>query len=321
MRKKVVIRCDAGPTIGLGHLIRSIALAHMLKSDFDIHFVNREIPSSVKYDLITFGFHQSTIFSEEDLFHQITKDDIVVLDHYGLGAEFQLKVKQNGNPLVCIDDLHNKDFYADLIINHAPGAAQSWYRAQDYSKYALGLAHVLLRPAFIKVAQHKRPIHQLENILICFGGADTPNLTYKTLSAAIRTHLFKNINIIIGTSYLGIALLSELVESSANVHLYSNVNEQEMIRIMKNSDLAIVPSSGILFEALACGCEVISGFYVDNQQEIYQGFKDLDMIHPAENFSDIEALLTNSPNFSLKNNKNLIDGLSGQRLLKCFQDL
>lgn len=321
MRNKIVIRCDGGPEIGLGHLIRSTALAQMLKQEFDIHFINKEIPEPVKQELLSLGFLQSTIVSEDDFFSQITKNDIVVLDHYDLTSDTQLKIKQNGNPLVCIDDLHNKVFYADLIINHAPGAKKTWYKAQEYTKYALGLPYVLLRPAFLEEAQKIKPSRKLEHLLICFGGADMHNFTFKSLKAACETKLFKEIHVIVGASYLAKSMLDEFVKQEDHILLYANIGEREIIQIMRNSDLAIVPSSGILFETLACGCEAIAGYYVDNQQEIYQGFKALNIIHPAEDFSNIESLLATSSTFALKNNHKIIDGLSGERLLKCFQDL
>ena len=50
MKPKVYIRADGSHDIGLGHLIRCIALAHMLKNDFDITFVCKEIPEKIKSD-------------------------------------------------------------------------------------------------------------------------------------------------------------------------------------------------------------------------------------------------------------------------------
>lgn len=183
------------------------------------------------------------------------------------------------------------------------------------------MSYTLLRPAFLKEAKQERKIKDIENLLICFGGADMFNLSLKSLKAAVGANLYNEIHVIIGASYLTKSLLEDFTKHRDNIFLYENIKEKEIIRIMKGSDLAIVPSSGILFEALACGCEAISGYYIDNQQEIYQGFKNLDLIHPAEDFADIDSILANSKNLDIKNNKKLIDGLSGERLLKCFQEL
>jgi len=38
MKRKVIFRADAGQSIGYGHFIRSLALADMIRNDFDILF-------------------------------------------------------------------------------------------------------------------------------------------------------------------------------------------------------------------------------------------------------------------------------------------
>ena len=42
---------------------------------------------------------------------------IVVLDGYHFDTNYQTKIKQKGCKLVCIDDLHDKHFVADIIIH------------------------------------------------------------------------------------------------------------------------------------------------------------------------------------------------------------
>ena len=38
MKRNIIIRADGGSSIGMGHVVRSLALAEMLKSEFDIYF-------------------------------------------------------------------------------------------------------------------------------------------------------------------------------------------------------------------------------------------------------------------------------------------
>ena len=40
-KAKIVFRADGHAKMGLGHVIRSLALADMLKEDFDCHFMIR----------------------------------------------------------------------------------------------------------------------------------------------------------------------------------------------------------------------------------------------------------------------------------------
>ncbi|MDZ7681649.1 MAG: hypothetical protein U5J63_08070 [Fodinibius sp.] len=47
---------------------------------------------------------------------------------------------------------------------------------------------------------------------------------------------------------------------------------------MRQADFAIAPSSTILYEILAARLPVITGYYVDNQSNIYQGFSATDAV-------------------------------------------
>ena len=90
---------------------------------------------------------------------------------------------------------------------------------------------------------------------------------------------------------------------------------------MIESDLAIVPASGILFEVLATKCKVISGTYIDNQKIFFDSLYNLGVSGNAGNFEKnsikkaIIAVLKND-----WKNENLIDGKSKERILKLFLD-
>ena len=46
MKGLVKVRADGSAEIGLGHLVRCIALAEMLQDDFDIEFCSMAMPNS-----------------------------------------------------------------------------------------------------------------------------------------------------------------------------------------------------------------------------------------------------------------------------------
>src|SRR5690606_24270409 len=128
----------------------------------------------------------------------------------------------------------------------------------------------LLRPAFLEAAKTQRHIDRIETVLICFGGADSKNLTQQTLETVLKYKEFKKVIVITGSAYLFKEQLDITVKSDERAKHYHSVGEQEMAGFLLKSDLAIVPASGILLEALACGCRVISGMYADNQKFLYE---------------------------------------------------
>ena len=283
------------------------------------------MPASFKEEIIKAGFFLLEINQDEELIQHISPEDIIVLDHYNIASPFQQSIKNNGNKLVCIDDLHKQEFYADLIINHAPNVSPEVYQAQSYTKFALGLSYALLRPSFLKEAGKKKVDRDCKSVMICFGGADPKNLSATILQAVIRNNFFNSIEVVLGPSYN----FCETLKHSLNltdvgpkkIELHFNLEEKEIIKVMTRSYWSIIPSSGILFEAIACGCEAISGYYVDNQKDIYEGFRHINAIHDARDFLKIDQLLKNVDNFEKKNSGQLIDGKSGERLLQLFEKL
>jgi len=265
--KNVLIRVDGDAKIGLGHLVRCIALAHMLKTDFDIYFYCKEIPEMLLVEIETSGFHCKKIKSENEFIGRLTKNTIVVLDGYRFDIGYQRLVKASGALLVIIDDLHNKEYLADLIINHTPGITPKDYLSKSFTEYALGLKYALLRPAFLKQTKETRKIDKLENVFICFGGSDPKNLTEKSLKVMLKYPFFKKIIVITGLVFKKSISLISLIKSDGRIYYYNSLNEHQMVKLMLTADFAIAPSSTILLELFAVGVPVLTGYYTENQME------------------------------------------------------
>ena len=323
MLEKVIIRVDGCAQIGLGHVVRCIALAHMLKKEFHIHFFSKEIPDSIIQEIISNDFQFTKIENDETFFKFLTGEEIVVLDNYFFDTAYQKKIKEAfGCTLVCIDDLHDKEFYADLIINHAPGVKKEDYQIQTDTQFALGLDYVLLRPSFLKEARQLRRIKKNETIFVCFGGSDIKNITSRCLSVLIELEKFKKIIVVLGASFQNTDEVFNIVKGTDIVEIYQGIDENEMLDLLKVSDLAIVPASGILLEAISTGCAVITGSYVDNQKFIYQYYKRSNLIIDAGQF-DIDSI-KNAIYLSFEKElflSRVIDGYSGTRINKLFLGL
>ncbi|MCX2837914.1 UDP-2,4-diacetamido-2,4,6-trideoxy-beta-L-altropyranose hydrolase [Salinimicrobium sp. MT39] len=326
MVNKILFRVDGNSSIGHGHLMRCYALAEMLKSRFTVDFFCKEVPNSLLNAFKQKNLAVNIISIEDEFLEVLNGDGIVVLDHYGLDTAFQKIIKEKGNKLVCIDDLHEKEFYADLIINHAPGILPSDYKAQSYTQYALGIEYAMLRPEFLKLARQKEKKTNLskKGVFVCFGGSDPEDLTRRSLDILIDIKLFDEIKIVTGSAYSNYGLLVDYISSKKDdkIFLYQNLQAEAMIAVMKSCSHALVPASGILLEVMALGLIPVAGMYINNQQFIYENYKAINAFADAGNFEERdlrEALL--SLKFTKKKNSNLIDGKSSQRLLKTFSAL
>lgn len=278
MKTKIYFRADGNSGMGLGHVIRSLALADMLKPEFECVFIIRN-PLSYLRDRILEVCDKiielpdfSTAKEEYSLLVKdyVTAADIVVLDGYHFNTEYQQAIKNIGSKLVCIDDIHTCHFVADHIINHAGGVVMSDYSAEPYTQYSLGPAYALLRKSFRVAAQNKSQRNANNNIFICLGGADPENATLDILKSCETNTSIDTCHLVIGAAFQYQKELKQyLSETRLNIQLYSSLSERQMAECMQLCSKAIVPPSTISYEYMSVGGEIYLKSIAENQLHMH----------------------------------------------------
>ncbi|MEQ9377754.1 MAG: UDP-2,4-diacetamido-2,4,6-trideoxy-beta-L-altropyranose hydrolase [Imperialibacter sp.] len=274
MKPQVYIRVDGNSEIGLGHLIRCMALARNISEEFLTTFFCRFIPEALKQELASFDLNLKEIQHEEQFFSAVEKGCTVVVDGYNFDSVYQKKLADKGALIVVVDDLYQGKFNADAIINHALGVLPENYNAMPFTQLCLGTKYALLRPEFLQLQDRESEKNAGLSLLICFGGADPLNLTLRALDVAAEFPQIDEIRIVVGAAYQFREELSQKIsEMSRKIQFLESLNPSEMARVMSLSTHAIVPCSGTLLEALSAKLVVISGYYADNQRQFYSGFR------------------------------------------------
>jgi len=341
MRRKVFFRADGGGTTGLGHIVRCSALADMLKDDFDCHFLIQEPSPDLKQFLLKVSKTVTELpadmgyDSEPGTWIQaLSGDEIVVLDGYDFTTAYQQQIKQKGCKLICIDDIYNTRFVADAVINHAPGIPVSAYKVEPYTAVLLGTDFLLLRKPFLDAVKSRRGRSTVENLFVCFGGSDFNNLTSKALDAAMLTDRFSTVHLVVGSAFSHTAALKDKIAAydkrRCDIRLHCNLSAENLAAVIAECDVAICPTSSILFEACAVGIGLVSGFYVDNQKNIFEYLNETGLFAGAGDFNRIAAgdiaeklarLDLDHVNHQIDLQKKLVDGQSFKRLKKLFHKL
>lgn len=317
-------RVDANSTIGLGHLIRCIALAEMLQSEFLINFHCFTLSPELKDEIIKRNYFYHELDDEETWLADLSNQNCVVLDGYQFDYEFELTIKKTGAFLVTIDDLFTRTFASDLIINHLPSAYPGNYLARPYTLFALGLEYALLRSIFLKLSVGRSLVKDKRSIFICFGGADPQNHTQKVVEFIAAKNYFDRICVVTGASYSYKEELDELIRKICpHVESYHNLDANKMADVMSTCNIAIVPASGILLEALALRMVVITGAYIENQYYLLDAFANKGYIFNSVDFSisNIENQLSEAISSRYTGMESIIDGKSDERLRKYFRTL
>lgn len=264
--QKVFFRADASKQIGYGHFVRSLALADMLKNDFECVFCTQE-PTPYQRQQVAEVCELRELPADDTkfpLFLEMLKgDEIVVLDNFFYTLEYQQQIKAKGCKVVCMGG-PDRQYAADLILSQAT-TDQSLFRSLPHTQYCLGLNWALLRRPFTQHTPLVREKIQPKKAVVCYGGTDFHNLTGQTVSALCKEHLLDHLDIIIGDVYDG--QIEPCYETKVDLH--RNLSAQQIVDLFDRNDVAILSSSSIAIEAMACGIPVIAGWYVDNQDAFY----------------------------------------------------
>lgn len=271
MNREVIIRVDGNIILGLGHLIRCIALANMLKDYFNIKFVCKDIPEKIKKILSDSHFSIQIIVEESEFFSIIKSKNIIVLDGYQFDTDYQKIVKSKECKLVCIDDMHYYKFSCDLIINHGPNEKKENYFTEKLTKFALGHEFLLLREEFLNEMPNIQMVNEVKNLLIILGGTDIKGLSLELLQNNIDSG-FQHVHIISGASNIYFKQLTKLAKDKSKVSIHHNLNAREIVSLSRNCDICICSPSGVAYEMACIGIGLVLCMIADNQIHFYNFF-------------------------------------------------
>lgn len=337
--QQIIFRCDGGRAIGLGHIMRCLSLAEMLRNDFEISFALQETSNEV-YTLIEkegFRYHilPATENFDEDLHslkQLVAEKSIVVLDGYNFRSEYQKAIRETGCRLVCIDDLHAWHHYADVVINHAGGVSEEEYNCEPYTQLLLGYEYVMLRKEFLEYSKKTNTPLELRKFFISMGAGDTHGNSLKFARALLHWPSTFRIQIMVSTLNPHLEALKKLEEEqSEKINLVYNLNTHELIYALENTDVVICPASTIALETCAIGALLLSGTTALNQQSNLKGLTDYRMAVDLGDLNTLtqeaflirlESLHMNPGNsIMLKNQKMHIGAGVRSRFLKAFRDM
>jgi len=335
MTKKILCRADGNAKTGLGHLYRMLAIAAFYKEEYELVFLtqNTSVISIIPNEYSTELIPEEISISDEPNWLK-TKysplEYIIIADGYQFVSSYQKALKTFGYTLVYVDDLTIEHMYADVVINHSPHCTKEDFIAEAYTQYALGTDYAMLRPKFNTVAKLKRSFADIKNAFVCFGGADQYDLSLKAATALLNNKRIKEIHVVLGGAYLH-QKIYDLASTHEKLNLHKNLDETSLSDIMLSCQIAIAPSSTILYELCSVKMPILSGYFVENQKNINASFAKKNVIFNGGDFSNysvidfenqIEAILEDLDiEGYITRQQELFDGKNKQRFLSLLNQL
>jgi len=277
--RTLLIRADAGETIGWGHVMRCLALAQAWQdAGGAVTFVMATDVPAVQARLEAEGMRvvqiNAAIGSADDMAQTIqwaraSNARWVVLDGYQFSAENQRAIKQAGFSLLWIDD--NGDathYYADIVLNQNLHAKASLYTHREpYTELLLGTRYVLLRREFLKWREWRREIPKVaRKVLVTLGGSDPDNVTLMVIKALeqVKVDGLEAV-VVVGASHPHIHELTQIVQASP-IPIRLEINALNMPALMAWADVAITGAGSTCWELAFMGLPSIVLVLAENQK-------------------------------------------------------
>lgn len=320
--KKIFFRADGSEKIGLGHIVRSSALASAVSKNYNCILATRcKISSVLKevskvYDDIVqlpeIDFH-SEVTQASEIFENA---DLIVLDGYAFDDIYQRELVKQKFDFISIDDIRETFFYSRAIINHNGGLSPLDYHAQPGTQFYLGPQYSLLRKPFLEAAKRRRQAIDNKNCFVCFGGADPFNKTLEVLRSDNILSQFHHFYVVTGSAYQYEQELINFADSKKNISTYSSLSPEELVRVMQKCCFAICSPSTLVYEYMSVGGVVFLEQIADNQKDVikYMVGKKL-----AFSVVDIGNVDDSKISQSLEKQSDHFDGRSDERFLKMFE--
>jgi len=279
---KFVIRVDASIYIGTGHVIRCLTLADRLRIKCtDINFICREEPGNMISYIGNRGYkvHQlpgeidietDRRLTKEILSRYETKPDGLIIDHYDIDISYESPLRGHIKKIMVIDDLANREHDCDLLLDQNYSKNEDRYNGliPESCIQLLGPEYVLLRPQFQKARGNLRKRDSgVNRILVFMGGADSKNITSRTLRAI---HMLDRsdiaIDVVVGNLNPYYDEIEILASKIPNTICYHNV--EDMAKLMSSADLCIGAWGTSTWERCCVGLPTISIILAENQKNI-----------------------------------------------------
>lgn len=294
VRFTVAFRVDASSAMGSGHLSRCLTLADALwAAGAKIGFITRAPADHTRKWLSSKGYsilplapptrapapiteeysRWLGVTREEDAADTVSaldafKADLLIVDHYGLDADWERQTQGKVSKVMAIDDIANRPHACDFLLdqNLHPNH-DSRYRnlVPEHCRNFFGPGFALLRPDFAS-ARSSMPQRTgaLGRILVCFGGADPTNETGKALEG-IFLGCYGNLQVTVVAGAFNPNYEDIRRVWSGRPGIVIHAHTEHMARLMAENDLAIGAGGTTTWERCCLGLPSLTATLAENQ--------------------------------------------------------
>ena len=332
----VALRVDGSGQLGNGHLARCLTLAKALRDQgFSCVFILRPLPGLWQNSILSAGFtclflsadeltqiedaNQSAALAREYFNANSDTKILWILDVYQLDASWHKVIRAAHYPLMVIDDLANRDYCADVLLDQTPMRSAQDYagRVNAHCQLWVGAYYALLREEFseLRDAAKRQRASALsrtpKKILISLGGTDPHNYSASILQYLARAPNFSDrlIIIVLASNAPHLTAVSKLCSEYNNVTLQIDV--QDMAALLLDATISLGAAGVSAIERASLGLPSLNFITADNQRLLAKNLAEqgcaLNLGHCDENglqtmLQELEQLMESNQRYQAMTN-------------------
>lgn len=300
---RLAFRVDAGPLIGGGHAMRCLTLADALaERGAEATFVTSAMPETLAQRISRSGHRLVRIPAlpemrrEGDDWHKlplsaeaiaadveatgaaIGKAEWLIVDHYLLNARWHSAARTFADRILVIDDLANRAYDCDLLLDQTHGRAAADYRpfVSEQAKVLTGATYALLRPEFGRerpdALLRRREPGPVQRMLVSLGTTDPDGITAKIVDRLLAAAPGCALDVVLAPGAGSLDRVREVANRESNVTLH--VGTDRMAELMRDADLAIGAAGTTSWERCCLGLPAIVVVLAENQRTVAEGLAE-----------------------------------------------
>lgn len=328
-RPEIFIRCDGSPQLGLGHVVRCLALACELRDTYGMHPGFAMMGRGVAEDLV--GREQFPVFIKPDTLEEGEWIDSLLNEHRPKGLILDIRTqlpatelhrwRDEGITVAVIDDPGDRRQAADLAFYPpVPQMAKA-----DWSRFTgrafIGWDYLLLRREFS--VERPQPQNPVPSILVTMGGSDPGGLTLLALKALSHVTEPFRARVVLGRAFLHDQALEELRPGLPDKFEFLR-DVSDMPTLMADSDLAVAAFGGTAYELAALNIPAVLLGLTEDHATSARALADAGMAVSLGDYRGVpqtrlaeavtELLATPSLRQAMRKACSIVDGKGAQRI-------
>lgn len=271
---RLLLRVDASPSTGVGHLVRSLALAeHARGRGHDVLICGALTADWAADQVAEAGVRVVPAPADGAELAEVAEHEdaqIVHVDSYLDGAGLREALHRSDIRLSNVEDGSYGRRPADLVVDPTVGAEQRGRPDDGSGVLALGSAYVPLRPSVLAARDRRKEraggLGDRPRVIVVMGGTDAGGALVATVEALVKADV--SADVLAVSPAAGPGLMAEAM-STRVVRVLATPVRSDLPRLFADHDLVVCASGTTVWELCCIGTPMAVIHVTDNQRAVY----------------------------------------------------